>query len=370
MASTTSSIVWRAGDSEKPVPVRPSNDIFRSDILGAIEKKIEEMSEQLYELSLDIHDHPELGYEEKHAHDVLTAFMAKQGFQVTEHHLLPTAWRAIFTRGNGARTIGVNAEASANSGLKTLYTDSSSQDGCSSIRGHNLISISAVALSVSLKHVMETFDIPGTIELLGTPAEEFLSGKVKLLELGAYKNMDICLMCHPAPGPKGSASLSSCLAVQRISAEYSEPTQRFHLGKASQNALDAAVITYNNISALRQQLRPDVRVHGIIDGKNWAANVIPDNARYLCYVRASTRAAQEVAMKRVIPCFEAAALASGCKLKTTIIGGTYDLRQNKSLGDELARVMCSRYGGVDYEWGIAGASTDFASQGSTLSLGD
>ncbi|KAF5392904.1 hypothetical protein D9757_000889 [Collybiopsis confluens] len=128
--------------------------------------------------------------------------------------------------------------------------------------------------------------------------------KVKLLELGAYKNMDICLMCHPAPGPKGSASLSSCLAVQRISAEYSghpqvipflhyptpdnfflypqSPRSAFTLGRQilhvpGQNALDAAVITYNNISALRQQLRPDVRVHGIIDGKNWAANVIPDN---------------------------------------------------------------------------------------------
>jgi len=125
------------------------------------------------------------------------------------------------------------------------------------------------------------------------------------------------------------------------------------------NALDAAVLAYNNISALRQQLKPDVRVHGIFEGKDWAVNVIPDNAKYLCYVRASTRAGQEAALKRVMPSFEAAALATGCEVKITIIGGTYDLRQNKALGDELANIMCSRYGTVDYEWGIAGASTDF-----------
>jgi metal-dependent amidase/aminoacylase/carboxypeptidase family protein len=38
------------------------------------------------------------------------------------------------------------------------------------------------------------------------------------------------------------------------------------------NSLDAAVLAYNNISALRQQLHPTHRVHGIIEGKDWAPN--------------------------------------------------------------------------------------------------
>jgi len=38
------------------------------------------------------------------------------------------------------------------------------------------------------------------------------------------------------------------------------------------NALDAAVLGYNNISALRQQLKPTHRVHGIFEGKDWATN--------------------------------------------------------------------------------------------------
>jgi len=63
------------------------------------------------------------------------------------------------------------------------------------------------------------------------------------------------------------------------------------------NALDAAVLAYTNVSALRQQLKPTVRVHGIFEGKDWATNsvlirsfilnlilisaVIPDYAKYL-----------------------------------------------------------------------------------------
>jgi len=38
------------------------------------------------------------------------------------------------------------------------------------------------------------------------------------------------------------------------------------------NALDAAFIAYSSISMLRQQMKPDHRVHGVVEGKNWAAN--------------------------------------------------------------------------------------------------
>jgi hypothetical protein len=99
------------------------------------------------------------------------------------------------------------------------------------------------------------------------------------------------IRCHPAPGPKESVSLSSSLALQRIEVEYSGHTYdscyaywpwliysclySAHAALSpweGKNSLDAAVLAYNNISALRQQLHPTHRVHGIIEGKDWAAN--------------------------------------------------------------------------------------------------
>ncbi|KAF8802853.1 hypothetical protein BYT27DRAFT_7196189 [Phlegmacium glaucopus] len=346
---SSNSKVWRPDDPAQPTPSRPgSTQLYRPDILETIESKIKEMDAGLRELSLDIHAHPELGYEEYHAHNVYTAFMEKHGFEVTKQFHLETAWRATFSHGTGGRTIGINSEMDALKGIG---------HAC----GHNLIGISGVAVACAIKAALEHHNVSGKIVLLGTPAEEGGSGKVALLEKGAYEGMDVCLMCHPAPGPIGSVSLSSSLALQRLIVEYKGHTAHAALSPwEGKNALDAAVLGYNNISALRQQLKPTHRVHGIFEGKDWAPNIIPDYAKFICYVRAPTRSEMQETLKRVTPCFEAAGLATGCQVSIEYSwGSTSDIRQNKALGGEVANIVLNKYGAIDYEWGIKSASTDF-----------
>ncbi|PPQ95365.1 hypothetical protein CVT26_008210 [Gymnopilus dilepis] len=360
-------VVWRSDDNAKAAPARPgSTQLFRPDILQTIEAKIAELDSELRELSLNIHAHPELGYEEYHAHDVYTAFMEKHGFEVVRNYHLPTAWKATFSHGSGGRTIGVNSEMDALKGIG---------HAC----GHNLIGMSGVAVACAIKAALEKHNLSGKVVLLGTPAEEGGSGKVVLLEKGAYDGMAACLMCHPAPGPVGSVSLSSCLALQRITVEYKGHTAHAALSPwEGKNALDAAVLGYNNISALRQQLRPTHRVHGIFEGKDWAPNIIPDYAKFIsCYVRAPTRSEMQETVKRVTPCFQYAKssivifaypntglvpqlLLTGCEVTVTLEkGSTFDLRQNTALGGEVANIVLNKYGAIDYEWGIKSASTDF-----------
>ncbi|KAG6855737.1 hypothetical protein H0H87_011407 [Tephrocybe sp. NHM501043] len=360
--------VWKRGDTTKPSPSRPNgaSDIYRPDILKHIEETLKELDHELRELSLDIHAHPQIAYEEHHAHDVLTKFMAKHGFEVTEHYLLETAWRATFTHREGGRTIGVNSEMDALPGVG---------HAC----GHNLIAISGVGVAIAIKKALENFSLIGTVELLGTPAEEIGDGKVQLLEKGAYKGMSACLMCHPAPGPIGSVSLTKSLALEIIKVEYSGHTAHAALSPwEGRNAQDAAVLAYNNIAALRQQLLPTNRVHGIFEGQDWVPNIIPDKSKMtfvLCsslwcicdssmnvlrfYVRAPTRLEVKLTMKRVIPCFEAASVATGCAVNITTTSGVFDLRQNSALGAEVADIVTAKYGAIDYEWGIKNASTDF-----------
>ncbi|KAF5384097.1 hypothetical protein D9615_003262 [Tricholomella constricta] len=349
-STQTTGPVWHPDDKAIPTPTRPNGekDIYRPDILEHIEATIKELDGELRELSLDIHSHPELKYEERYAHDALTAFMTKHGFEVTKHYHLETAWLATFAHGEGGRTIGVNSEMDALPGVG---------HAC----GHNLIAISGVGVAIAIQKALMKFNIAGKVALLGTPAEEGGSGKIILLEKGAYKEMSACLMCHPAPGPVGSVSLTSCLALERITVEYFGHTAHAALSPwEGKNALDAAVLGYNNISALRQQLLPTHRVHGIFEGKDWAPNIIPDYAKMICYVRAPTRAELQVTLKRVLPCFEAAGLATGCEVKINQEEtGTHDLRQNLALGGEVANIITAKYGAIDYEYGIKSASTDF-----------
>ncbi|KAJ3536792.1 hypothetical protein NM688_g6789 [Phlebia brevispora] len=317
------------------------------EVFKIIENSINELDKDLRELSLDISAHPELKFEEHHAHDVLTTFMEKQGFDVTRHYLLPTAWVARYTHGSGGRTVGVNSEMDALPGVG---------HAC----GHNLIAIAGVAVACALKRVLQSRNINGSVVLLGTPGEEGGGGKAILLEKGAYEGIDVCLMCHPAPGPPVSASLSGCLAVQRIQAEYRGHTAHAALAPwEGQNALDAAVSAYTNVAMLRQQIKPTHRVHGVFEGKDWTPNVIPDYAKMLWYIRGPTWAEVEALVPRVVSCLEAGALATACSTEIKKIGGTFELRQNKTLGDEFKSIYESRFGPVDYKYGISSASTDF-----------
>ncbi|KAG8691612.1 hypothetical protein FRC11_015049 [Ceratobasidium sp. 423] len=319
---------------------------------------IDELNGSLRELNLQIHDHPELKWGVKYAHDVMTQFVEEQGFQVTRHYLadqLPgdTAWKAEFVlpnkSGKALPVIGLNSEMDALPGIG---------HAC----GHNLIAIIGVAAAVGLKRAMETHNISGRIILLGTPAEERGAGKVHLLKAGAYKEMDICLMAHPGPGDDLNRIVMNVatFALQTFAVEYHG--QGAHAGAApweGKNALDAAFVAYAALSALRQQIHPNARVHGIIEGRDWASNVIPNYAKMEYTVRAPTWSEVVALRARVNKCFEAAAHATSCTMTITEIEALKDVRGNSVLSDEFGAIMTSRHDHLFDPESTTGASTDF-----------
>lgn len=103
------------------------------------------------------------------------------------------------------------------------------------------------------------------------------------------------------------------------------------------NALDALVLAYNAVSALRQQLRPDEKVASIITDGGKAENIIPDRAAGRWKIRARTTAQLETLKARVLACFEGAALQTGCTLEHTWIAGCRDVRANRALAAAYRR---------------------------------
>ncbi|TFK29663.1 aminoacylase 1-like protein 2 [Coprinopsis marcescibilis] len=316
-------------------------------VVHTIEHTLDSVNLKLRMLSLDIHAHPEIMFEEKYAHDLLTDFLIGQGFQVTKHYLgLSTAWRAEFSFGKGGRVVGINSEMDALPGIG---------HAC----GHNLIAVAGVGIALALKAALLEHRIPGKVVLLGTPAEEAKGGKVKLLDRGGYQDMDICLMCHPAPGDPLSASIGPTIAMQPIEVEFFGHSA--HAGAApweGTNALDAAFLAYSSVSMLRQQMKPDHRVHGVINGHDWSPNVIPDYAKMRWLVRAPTVGEMTALVQRVQDCFRAAALATACSVEVSLDVPYYDLRQNQVLAQHFADVVGSRYCMRTISAGST-ASTDF-----------
>ena len=157
----------------------------------------------------------------RYAHDRLTAFMSSHGFTVTPHYLgLATAFRAAYTH---------HASSAANAKLKSRTTRvigiNSEMDALPSIGhgcGHNLIAMSGVAVALAIKAALEAHDVPGTIVLLGTPAEEAGGGKIQLLERGGYADMDACIMCA-SPLLSFSHSLAAYMRSVSCAHDCQEP---------------------------------------------------------------------------------------------------------------------------------------------------
>ncbi|KZT55248.1 hypothetical protein CALCODRAFT_484911 [Calocera cornea HHB12733] len=315
-----------------------------------VEETIEALDGELRELSLKIHDHPELAFQEKYAHDALTSFMESHAFTVTRHYLgYDTAWLATLQVGSGGRILGFNSEMDALPGIG---------HAC----GHNLIAIGGVAAAIGVATALKKHNLSGTVSLIGTPAEEGGGGKILLLNKGAYKDFAACLMIHPVPGPAHSTGLGSSLAVQRIEAEFAGHTA--HASAApweGRNALDAAFVSYTALSALRQQVKPTHRIHGIVSGRDWAANIIPDYAKLSYGIRAPTHNEVGALEPRVKACFEAGAHATNTKLTYTASLAMYDLFQNGALSSEYRRTWEGRFGRpiATGPAGSLGGSTDF-----------
>ncbi|EMD39309.1 hypothetical protein CERSUDRAFT_93353 [Gelatoporia subvermispora B] len=245
----------------KPAPDKPpvytacpAGELYRPEVLNTIEASLEQLTPALRKLSLDISTHPELKFEERFAHDLLTNFMAAHGFEVTLHYCgLTIAWRAAYTHvpkreraaddggSRPRRVIGVNAEMDAIPGIG---------HGC----GHNLIAMAGVGKAIAIKAALRAHDVEGTGVLLGTPAEESGGGKQILLDLGAYDEMGACIMyCHPTDGPDNTTWVPPSLALQPIEVEFFGHGS--HASSApwdARNAPDAAFLAYSTISVMRQ----------------------------------------------------------------------------------------------------------------------
>src|SRR5215831_13664407 len=261
---------------------------------------IDRRAGELREAADWIHAHPEIGHQEVQAAQRLCDLLRGAGVEVeTGTAGMSTAFRAELSGTDGRRPcVAILAEYDALPGLG---------HGC----GHNLI-----GAGLALLEVMP--ELPGSVLVLGTPAEESAApnsgGKVHMVNAGVFDDVDAAIMFHPAT--ETVMTLDRSLAARGF--EFFFHGRAAHAAGAPEdgiNALDAVVMLYNGISVLRQQLRSDARVHGIILTGGAAANIIPDYAAIRYRTRADDTEYLEDVVQRVIACAEGAARATGCRLE-------------------------------------------------------
>jgi amidohydrolase len=265
----------------------------------AVQAEVDRLAPDLFTISRFLHANPEIAYEEHQAAELLSGVLTENGFAVTRGVAdLPTAFTGV--AGSGSPRVAFMAEYDALPGLG---------HAC----GHNIIGAASLGAALALRPILGR--VPGTVLLVGCPAEEKGGGKIPLVEAGVFRDTDAAMLVHPS---NRTEIVKLALGMRELGVEY--------FGKASHaaaapdqgvNALDAAVLAYTAIGVLRQQVRSDARVHGIITHGGQAPNIIPEYAAARFYVRALDLAYMDELFGRVVQCCEAAAQATGCQVKLT-----------------------------------------------------
>ncbi len=278
---------------------------------------IDGLAERLVDVSHAIHAHPELCFEERYAHDLLTDELEAAGLEVTRHaYGLETAFEARAGSGDGP-TVVVCCEYDALPGVG---------HAC----GHNIIAAAGLGAGVAAAALAD--ELGGRVRVLGTPAEEGGAGKVLLAEAGAFDGVDAAMMIHPA-----DADLATMTAITTafLTVEYhGVAAHAAAFPELGRNALDAAVLGYVNVAALRQHIGPRQRVHGIFTAAGQARNVVPDHAATEWMVRTGRLDELDELKSRVLAALEAGAAATGCTSEHRWTSRDYaDLVDNQPLLD-------------------------------------
>lgn len=305
-----------------------------------IEQTINDRLDELFQISKTLYENPELSEQEFRSSQLLADYLTEQGFTVEKPYLgFETGFRAVCSSAKEGLNVGLFCEYDA---LPEVG------HGC----GHNLICTASIGAALGLKSVIDT--VGGTITLFGTPAEETTCTKGVYGEKGAYDNIDIGMMAHP-DGVSRSSGRS--LAMKAIQYEYfGRPSHAASCPEEGINALDGVILLFNGINALRQHVKPDVRIHGVIHSGGAAANIVPEYACARFYLRAGERAYLEQVEERVRQIAQGAALMSGARLEISYYeAGDDDMVTNQTMSEIFNRNLHTLTGEAIQAAGVSGS---------------
>jgi amidohydrolase len=297
------------------------------DAKARVQEEVDRRADLLLEVSHRIHGHPELLFAETFAADVLASALGTEAGA----YGLETAFESRYGSGSGP-TVGVICEYDALPGIG---------HGC----GHNVIAAAGLGAALAASSLAD--EAGGRLVVLGTPAEEGGGGKVLMGERGAFDGLDAAMMVHPCGADLTEADI---IAIATWRVEYygqgAHAAAAPHLGR---NALDAMVLGYNAVAALRQHIASTDRIHGVFLQAGEKPNIVPHHTVAEWYVRSASIESLQPLKARVLACLEAGAAAAGCRIEVEPTCPEYsDLRTNPVLID-LYRANSEALGRPLYE---------------------
>ena len=298
---------------------------------------LDEIAQQLYDLSDAIWDHPETNFEEYFAAREQCALLEKLGFTVEKNiDGMPTAFSGTF--GSGKPIIGFMGEYDALSGLsqvagigeKKAIEEGQPGHGC----GHNLLGVGVIGAACATAKYLQETGKSGTVIYYGCPAEEGGSGKTFMARDGVFNHLDCALYWHPG----GAFQVNHDSTLANFAVDYHFTGVSAHAAAAphrGRSALDAVAMMNMGVQYLREHVLPTTRIHYAITDTGGDSPCIPARATVSYLIRAPKVSQVSEAYERVNNIARGAALMTDTQVEIEFCKACSDQRVNQNLNEVL-----------------------------------
>jgi len=300
--------------------------------------EIAKRARQLRDVNKAIWEFAEVGLEETRSSRLLIDHLEDAGFELEQGIAgMPTAFVASY--GSGKPVIGILAEYDALPGMsqKVAPRREPVEEGAPGHAcGHSGLGTGALGAALAVRAAMEKHDLPGTIRLYGTPAEETVIGKVYMTLAGAFDDLDVCLHWHPSSRNEAWAGSSKAL----VSAKFTfrgTPSHASVSPEAGRSALDAVELMNVGANYMREHLKEDARIHYVITDGGGAPNVVPPTATAWYFVRADQHKDVEYNFRWLKDLAKGAALMTRTRLEVSIDTDCHEIVPNRPLAELIDR---------------------------------
>ncbi|UCE40041.1 MAG: peptidase dimerization domain-containing protein [Candidatus Aminicenantes bacterium] len=278
----------------------PKESEKNASLRKALDAEIDALSHRMFELNDWMYHNPEAGFLEFKAAAMLIEELKKHGFTVEEgvpglddnidrlkvvggfpHEYsgppgLPTAFKAKYQGHSEHPVIGIAVEYDALRGNPPFH-------GCQ----HNMQGPTGIGAAIALTKVMAKHKIPGSVWVIGTPAEEVgPPAKAMMAQVGYLDGIDFMLRSH------GTTSETLRFPGGFSARHIRQMKYTFH-GKSAHaqnpwqgsSALDAVLLLFHAMDMIREHSEPQFRFHGIVSDGGAAPNIVPDMASATLWIR-------------------------------------------------------------------------------------
>lgn len=288
---------------------------------------IDKYSKEILDLNDYMADNPEISGEEYESSRKIVEVLSSHGLEVVYPYSgLKTSFKATINKGK-ERKAAVLVEYDALRGLG---------HAC----GHCASGSISILAALVLNDIKDSID--AQIDIIGTPDEEMHGSKATMANMGVFDEYDFAIMIHMS---KDNYIFSKSLALDAYDFIYrGKPAHAAGAPWEGKNALNGLRLFLSSIDMMRQHVKDDVRIHGIIKEGGVAANIVPDYVRAELSVRSLERSYLNEVSDWVMDCAKAAALATKTEVEVIQIGEKYNEQINNTIGSQLLEDIYSNLG--------------------------